>query len=361
MPHTILYLHGFRSGPQSAKAETMRRECAARDMRFICPQLPDAPARAVELVRQLASQSPPGELAVIGSSLGGFFATWLAERIACRAVLINPAVDPARDLAGYAAGDAGPLRRFHSDELLTLPADYLEQLRALYTGELKDTTRYLLLAATGDELLDWREMAAHYAGAAQRIVPGSDHGFSDFGSYVDTVFAFIRGEAVGDVLPDSAQRVQRALDALALRTRVIVLQAAVKTAQQAADALKVQVGQIAKSLMFRGRQSNGAILVICAGDRRVDERLLGTLVGEPVERATPQFVREHAGYAIGGVPPLGHVSPVKTLFDASLQRFDEVWAAGGTPETVFPCSPLQLAEALGLQLQDVTTTAVLSN
>jgi prolyl-tRNA editing enzyme YbaK/EbsC (Cys-tRNA(Pro) deacylase) len=140
-------------------------------------------------------------------------------------------------------------------------------------------------------------------------------------------------------LPASAERVQRALDIAGVASRVVELTVAARTAQQAADVLGVEVGQIAKSLIFRAAGSGRAVLVVAAGDRRVSESRIAALLGEPIERAAPEFVREHAGFAIGGVAPVAHARPMTTFIDASLRRFDIVWAAGGTPHCVFPIRP----------------------
>ena len=149
------------------------------------------------------------------------------------------------------------------------------------------------------------------------------------------------------VLPASAQRVQDALVQLGIESRVMELPVAARTSRQAADALGVEVGRIAKSLVFRARGSLSAVLVIAAGDRRVDEHRLAQALGEPIDRATPEFVRGHTGFAIGGVAPFGHPRPLSTFVDASLRRFDVVWAAGGTPHCVFPVAPAALLAASG--------------
>jgi prolyl-tRNA editing enzyme YbaK/EbsC (Cys-tRNA(Pro) deacylase) len=143
-------------------------------------------------------------------------------------------------------------------------------------------------------------------------------------------------------LPASAQRVQAALDAAGLASRVRELEIAARTSQQAADALGIAVGQIAKSLIFRAEASGRAVLVIAAGDRRVDEARIAAALGEPIGRADPAFVREHSSFAIGGVAPLAHAKPMATFIDASLRRFEVVWAAGGTPHCVFPIAPAEL-------------------
>lgn len=154
-------------------------------------------------------------------------------------------------------------------------------------------------------------------------------------------------EAADPPLPASARRVQEALQAAGVAARVIELAVAARTCQQAADALGIEVGQIAKSLIFRASASGRAVLVVAAGDRRVEEARVAAALGEPIERAAPQFVREHSGFAIGGVAPVAHSRPPVTFVDASLRRFDVVWAAGGTPHCVFPITPAELLRACG--------------
>jgi prolyl-tRNA editing enzyme YbaK/EbsC (Cys-tRNA(Pro) deacylase) len=148
-------------------------------------------------------------------------------------------------------------------------------------------------------------------------------------------------------LPASARKVQQALAAAGLASQVVELSVAARTAQQAADALGVALGQIAKSLVFRGATSGRAILVITAGDRRVDEARLAALAGEPITRADPEFVRAATGFAIGGVAPLPHPTALLSFRDASLHRFELIWAAGGTPHCVFPVTPTELARVAG--------------
>lgn len=155
-------------------------------------------------------------------------------------------------------------------------------------------------------------------------------------------------------LPASAQRVQSALAAAGLDARVVELAVAARTSAQAAEALGVEVGQIAKSLVFRATQTGRPVLVIAAGDRRVDEARVAAKLGEPIERATPEFVREHAGFAIGGVAPVGHASAMVTFVDASLRRFPVLWAAGGTPHCVFPIDPASLVRVSGGDETDIT-------
>ena len=193
---TILYLHGFRSSPASFKARRLQDHFSARgeSRRFVCPQLPPSPREAMALIRTLvrehvavnAAEDPADGIAVIGSSLGGFYATAVAEETGCRAVLVNPAVWPARDLAKY----IGEQKAWHSDERFWFRAEYIAELEELTVQRITRAQRYLLLAATGDEVLDWREMTARYAGACQHVIEGSDHGLSDFDDYLDEVVRF---------------------------------------------------------------------------------------------------------------------------------------------------------------------------
>jgi uncharacterized protein len=184
----ILYLHGFRSSPRSKKASMLQAALQARGRgrEFVCPELPMAPRAAADLARAAASRAQPGRLAVVGSSLGGFYATWLAEQTGCRAVLLNPAVDPSRDLEAH----LGRQRVFFSDRTIELTADHLVQLRALETPRLTRLERYFLIAATGDEVIDCRTMVARYAGCRQRVIQGSDHVLSDFGDYLGEILEF---------------------------------------------------------------------------------------------------------------------------------------------------------------------------
>jgi prolyl-tRNA editing enzyme YbaK/EbsC (Cys-tRNA(Pro) deacylase) len=148
-------------------------------------------------------------------------------------------------------------------------------------------------------------------------------------------------------LSASAQRVQDALAALGLPCRVIELPASTRTAQEAADALGCSIGQIVKSLVFRGTQTERPILVLASGANRVDEARLGELAGEPVAKADAAFVRVHTGFAIGGVAPLGHPAPLQTYIDTDLMRYPEIWAAAGTPKAVFALTPADLGAMTG--------------
>lgn len=184
----ILYLHGFKSSPQSSKARLIGRalEAAGRGDDYCCPQLPASPAQAIALALMLAREVPPEQLSVIGSSLGGYYATWIAEQLGCRAVLLNPAVQPPRTLEQY----VGISTAYHSDQPFEFKRSYIDELHALAVPVATQPARYLLIAATGDEVLDWREMQAHYPQSPQIIIDGSDHGLSDFADYLNAVLAF---------------------------------------------------------------------------------------------------------------------------------------------------------------------------
>jgi predicted esterase YcpF (UPF0227 family) len=186
----LLYLHGFRSSPQSVKAKKMAALVAARhpSVTWWCPQLPPSPQQAMALLEQGLAGWPPESMAVMGSSLGGFYATALAERFSCKAVLLNPAVDPARDLADY----IGEQTAWHNpDEHFFFEARFVDELRALWAGPLKNPRNYLALIAKGDEVLDWREMSARYAGAQLQLLEGGDHALSDFDAHLPLILDFL--------------------------------------------------------------------------------------------------------------------------------------------------------------------------
>lgn len=158
-------------------------------------------------------------------------------------------------------------------------------------------------------------------------------------------------------LPEGVQRVCAALRAAGHPHTPLLLDGAARTAQQAADALGVVVGQIAKSIIFRRLADDCAVLVVTSGDRRVDEDKVAALVG-PLGRADAAFVKLKTGYSIGGVPPLAHATPALTLLDRELERFEVIWAAAGHPHGVFRLSPLDLARITGAALADVVVEAL---
>lgn len=175
----ILYLHGFRSSPNSAKAIATAKAVVARDSQvtWLCPALPPSPRQAMAEVLQSVQHWPRESMAVIGSSLGGFYATWLAERLGCKAVLLNPAVRPAR----YLIDHIGEHAQWHDPEQhFFFDASYLDELLVQEVVQITQPERYFAVIAKGDEVLDWREMADHYQGARIKLLPGSDHAISDY-------------------------------------------------------------------------------------------------------------------------------------------------------------------------------------
>ena len=151
----------------------------------------------------------------------------------------------------------------------------------------------------------------------------------------------------------SARRVQAALDGVGLGFEVREFSESTRSVAEAAAAIGCQVGQIAKSLVFRGRQSDGPVLVIASGANRVDTAKLAAVIGEPVGRADADFVRARTGFSIGGVPPLGHLEAPVTVIDRDLLAFDEIWAAAGTPNAVFRLAPGDLVKITAGQVAEV--------
>jgi prolyl-tRNA editing enzyme YbaK/EbsC (Cys-tRNA(Pro) deacylase) len=154
-------------------------------------------------------------------------------------------------------------------------------------------------------------------------------------------------------LPVNAQKVQAALAARGVDAKVVEMPESTHTAADAARAIGCGVAQIAKSLVFRTRQRGAAVLVIASGANRVDEQRLAALVGEPIEKASPDFVREVTGFAVGGVPPVGHSTPLRVFIDQDLRRHQAIWAAAGTPRTVVQLTPAELEAVTGGVVVDV--------
>lgn len=148
-------------------------------------------------------------------------------------------------------------------------------------------------------------------------------------------------------LPDSARRVQQALIAAGLLSQVVQLPQSTRTANDAAAAIGCGVEQIVKSLVFRRTDSNEPVLILASGPNRVDERLVASALNAGIAKADAGFVRSATGYAIGGIPPLGHERPIETLIDEDLLRLDTIWAAAGTPHAVFSTSPHELVRVTG--------------
>lgn len=186
----LLYLHGFRSSPASNKARLMADAVASRHPGVVwwCPALAASPRAAMAEVLQGIADWPKERMAVVGSSLGGFYATWLAERLGCKAVLLNPAVHPGRDLANYIGDNAlwhDPAQSFHFDPV------FVDELLAQEVARISRPERYLAVIARGDEVLDWREMTGHYPGSAIKLLAAGDHALSDFESHLDDIMAFL--------------------------------------------------------------------------------------------------------------------------------------------------------------------------
>ena len=189
-PTHLLYLHGFRSSPQSAKAKRVAAWVQQHrpDLHWWCPQLPPSPRETMAMLFKTLAGWPRERMAVIGSSLGGFYATAVAERTGCPAVLLNPAVNPARDLAAY----IGEQTSFHDPaDHFFFRAEFIDELRELTLTAVTRPERYFAIIAKGDEVLDWREMAGRYPGAHIRLLKGGDHALSDFESDLPHLLSFL--------------------------------------------------------------------------------------------------------------------------------------------------------------------------
>jgi predicted esterase YcpF (UPF0227 family) len=182
----VLYLHGFRSSPLSTKARQVAAVMAAQfpHITWWCPQLPPSPKAAADLILEGTALWPVQSMAVMGSSLGGFYATWLAAQRGCKALLLNPAIHPARDLAKYIGEQTAwhdPAERFY------FAPEFVDELRALEVGPLSQPERLWALIAKGDEVLDWREMTARSPGSHQQVMEGGKHALSNFETYLPQV------------------------------------------------------------------------------------------------------------------------------------------------------------------------------
>ena len=181
----LIYIHGFNSAPESFKARLTgeRLRALGRENEYFVPALPHRPAEAMALLCAAVEKHP--HAALIGSSLGGYYATYLAERYALRAVLVNPAVKPHALLRNH----LGPQKNLYTGASYELTTQHVAELEALDTAAITPA-RYLLLTRTGDEVLDYRDAVEKYSGAMQRVIPGGDHGFGDFADYLDEALAF---------------------------------------------------------------------------------------------------------------------------------------------------------------------------
>ncbi|MEG0412942.1 MAG: YqiA/YcfP family alpha/beta fold hydrolase [Comamonas sp.] len=191
MPTThLLYLHGFRSSPQSYKARTMAQyvQCQHPSVTWYCPQLPPSPKAAMQMVMAHVQDWPSAQMAVIGSSLGGYYATWVAHQKHCKSVLLNPAVYPDHSLEHH----IGQQTSWHNpQEAFFFKPEYIQELRELALHDLATTAPQLGIFAKGDEVLDWRQMAARYPEAEQVILEGGDHAISDFDSHISRILDFL--------------------------------------------------------------------------------------------------------------------------------------------------------------------------
>lgn len=192
MPTThLLYLHGFLSSPASNKARLTAAAVAQRHpgVRWQCPMLAASPRQAMDEVLHIIDGWPRASMAIVGSSLGGFYATWLAERLGCKAALLNPAVRPARDLAPH----VGKQTLWHDPNVhFVLEPHYIDELRALELAAITRPERYFAVIAKGDEVLDWHEMHSHFRGATIKLLPASDHALSDYAQHLGDVLAFLQ-------------------------------------------------------------------------------------------------------------------------------------------------------------------------
>ena len=188
----LVYLHGFRSSPNSTKAvmtgEAVKALSTSEHIyEWYCPQLLASPGQSMDMVVQHIDQSKADRIVIIGSSLGGFYTNYLAERYRCKGIALNPAVYAARELEPH----VGMMTAYDSEEPFDFKAEYIDELRALQVERITDPKRYFLIAAKGDELLDWKEMVAFYPGSKQLILEGSDHGIADYATHLPAVIEFI--------------------------------------------------------------------------------------------------------------------------------------------------------------------------
>lgn len=154
-------------------------------------------------------------------------------------------------------------------------------------------------------------------------------------------------------LRSSAQRVQEFLKTRGFQAQVVELSTSTHTAQEAAQSIGCQVEQIVKSLVFKGKQSNKPILVVASGKNRVNEKRLAELAGEAISKADADFVKQRTGFAVGGVPPVGHNEPLTTFIDEDLLHYQEIWAAAGTPFAVFKLTPGDLQNMTGGKVANI--------
>ena len=183
----LVYLHGFNSSPQSHKAQVLGRYMEEKGLgtQYASPALPPLAGDAIAVCEALLRRAAKGPVCFVGSSLGGFYATWLAEKHDARAVLINPAIDPHVGLRAY----LGTQKNLHTGEPYELTERHLQEWKSLYAPRITPP-RYLLLVETGDEVLDYRRAVQRYAGASQVVIPGGDHSLQSFPEYLPAILRF---------------------------------------------------------------------------------------------------------------------------------------------------------------------------
>lgn len=188
----LVYLHGFRSSPRSSKAVMTGEGIKAisnleYSFEWYCPQLLASPKESMAMVEDSINRTGADRIVVVGSSLGGFYANYLAEKYDCKAVVLNPAVRAARELAPH----VGMMTAYDSDEPFDFRPEYIDELRSLQVEKISNPSRYFLITAKGDELLDWQEMVGFYPGAKHLVLEGSDHGIADYADHLPQVLKFI--------------------------------------------------------------------------------------------------------------------------------------------------------------------------
>lgn len=186
MAPAFIYVHGFNSSPASFKAKVLREALVARRIahEYLAPALPPSPKAAAAILANLAREHPSALL--VGSSLGGYYATWLAENFNLRAVLVNPAVRPYDLLADY----VGVQKNLYTGEEYEFTREHIDEMRALEVATITPQ-HYFLMVTTGDEVLDYRAAVQKYRGAKQLVIEGGDHGFSTFADHLDALFYFV--------------------------------------------------------------------------------------------------------------------------------------------------------------------------
>lgn len=184
----LVYVHGFNSSPASFKANLLKRALAERELEhsFRCPALSHWPSQAIAQLEELALGADQDQLTWVGSSLGGYYATYLVEKYGARAVLLNPAVRPNVDLNAY----LGSQKNLYTGETYQLTPAHLEQLSALHVEKITRPERFFLITETGDEVIDYREGVMKFVHAKQLVIEGGDHALSDFAKYISNVLQF---------------------------------------------------------------------------------------------------------------------------------------------------------------------------